>query len=209
MHLRLIYFDFPFWRAEAARIALHLGGVPFEDVRPSHAEFLAMKRSGELPYGQLPVLDVDGTRIAQSLAILRFCGKKSGLYPEDDVQAAQVDELLDCACQITALLNASMRSKDAEEKAVLRAKLASGSLPRWLGFLENRLDGEGEFFVGQRLSIADLVIWRLVGWLTSGVLDGIPRDLLAPHPRLAAQNETIDQIPAVRACMARYDRPEK
>ena len=207
MHLRLIYFDFPFWRAEAARIALHIGGVPFEDIRPGRAEFLAMKNSGELPYGQLPVLDIGGTRIAQSLAILRFCGIKSGLYPDDELQAARVDELLDCATQITGLLNASMRSKDAEEKVELRAKLASTSLPRWLGFLENRL--EGEFFVGQRLSIADLVIWRLVGWLTSGVLDGIPRDLLAAHPGLAAHGERIDEIPAVRSCMARYDRPEK
>ena len=37
MHLKLIYFDFPFWRAEVSRLALHLGGVPFEDVRPDTA----------------------------------------------------------------------------------------------------------------------------------------------------------------------------
>ena len=85
MELRLIYFDFPFWRAEVSRLALHLSGIPFEDIRPSRAEFMAMKNSGELPYGQLPVLDVDGVRIAQSVAIARLCGQVSGLYPKDDL----------------------------------------------------------------------------------------------------------------------------
>ena len=78
-HIRLTYFDFPFWRAEASRITLTTGGIAFEDIRPNRSEFMAMKSSGELPYGQLPVLDVDGERIAQSVAIARFCGIVSGL----------------------------------------------------------------------------------------------------------------------------------
>ena len=32
MNIRLIYFDMPFWRAEASRIALFLGGIPFDEV---------------------------------------------------------------------------------------------------------------------------------------------------------------------------------
>ena len=53
MQLKLMYFDFPFWRAEVSRLALHLGGIPFEDVRPNREAFMAMKRSGRAPYGQL------------------------------------------------------------------------------------------------------------------------------------------------------------
>ena len=117
MQLKLMYFDFPFWRAEVSRLALHLGGIPFDDIRPNREAFMAMKRSGELPYGQLPVLDVDGVRIAQSVAIARLCGQVSGLYPKDDlVDQARVDELLDTCTQLSNILGSSMSIKDAEEK---------------------------------------------------------------------------------------------
>lgn len=40
--LKLIYFDFG-GRAEAVRLALHVGGVAFEDVRITEAEFKQQK----------------------------------------------------------------------------------------------------------------------------------------------------------------------
>jgi len=39
MHLRLIHFDFLFWRAEESRIALSIAGIPFEDVCPDRTAF--------------------------------------------------------------------------------------------------------------------------------------------------------------------------
>jgi len=201
MTLRLIYFNFPFWRAEASRIALHMAGIPFEDVRPSREEFAAMKASGELPYGQLPVLDVDGVRIAQSVAIARYCGKRAGLYPVgDDVAAARVDELLDTATQITAVFGPSMRTSDAAERMRLRARLSEVTLPKWLGFLERRL-GDRTFFVGDRLTIADLVMWRVTGWLASGSLDGISTDILDDFPALTRHYRSVDALAAVRGWM--------
>ena len=70
MTLKLVYFNIPFWRAETSRLALHLGGVPFEDVRPNREEFRQLKASGTLPYGQLPVLHIDGFVLAQSAATI-------------------------------------------------------------------------------------------------------------------------------------------
>jgi len=207
MQLKLMYFDFPFWRAEVSRLALHLGGIPFEDVRPNREAFMAMKRSGELPYGQLPVLDVDGVRIAQSVSIARFCGQVSGLYPKDNlVDQARVDELLDTCTQLTHILGSSMSIKDADEKLRARQKLGTKVLPKWLGYLENRLNQNhtSDYFVGDQLSVADLAIWRILGWLTGGILDGIPTDLLDAHPQLSAHYKRIDQLEGVRTWMARY-----
>ena len=207
MQLKLMYFDFPFWRAEVSRLALHLGGIPFEDVRPNREAFMAMKRSGELPYGQLPVLDVDGVRLAQSVSIARFCGQVSGLYPKDNlVDQARVDELLDTCTQLTHILGSSMSIKDADEKLRARQKLGTKVLPKWLGYLENRLNQNhtSDYFVGDQLSVADLAIWRILGWLTGGILDGIPTDLLDAHPQLSAHYKRIDQLEGVRTWMARY-----
>lgn len=201
MQLRLSYFDFPFWRAEASRIALHMGKIPFEDHRPGRDSFRAMKASGELPFGQLPVLDVDGQRIAQSVAIARFCGKLAGLYPDQPIDAARADELMETANQITYLFAPSMREKDPTKKADLRQELGSKTLPHWLTMLEQRAatNTPGPFLVGQKLSVADLVIWRMLEWICSGMLDGIPTTLLDTCPRLQLHQQAVASHPGVRS----------
>lgn len=201
MQLRLIYFDFPFWRAEASRIALHIGGIPFEDVRPDRGTFRSLKQSGELPFGQLPVLEVDGVAIAQSVAIARFCGTLSGLYPTDPVAAAKVDEWMETANEITGLFAPSMRERDPSARAALRQELGDKTLPHWFGLLEKRaqLNGSSPFLVGEQLTVADLVIWRLLEWLCSGMLDGIPTTLLRPFPKLSAHQDFVSKHPGVQS----------
>ena len=200
MKIRLTYFDFAFWRAEASRLALTLGGVPFEDVRLSRNEFREMKAAGAFPVGQVPVLEVDGVMIAQSLAIARFCGRVAGFYPMDDaLAAARVDELLNTAEQITGLISPTMREGDPERRAAMRATLSEDTLPFWLDALERRLTvhGADPWCVGERMTIADLVLWRLLGWLTSGMLDGISTELLLPHSRLKALCIAVSRVPGV------------
>jgi len=92
---KLLYFNFP-GKGECIRLAFHYGGIPFEDYRfSSREEFTKMKESGELQFGQVPALVVDGKTLTQSAAILRFVGKRAGLYPEDPVLAAHVDAIMD------------------------------------------------------------------------------------------------------------------
>jgi glutathione S-transferase len=44
----------------------------------------------------VPVLEVaEGTFIGQSAAIMRYLGKRSGLYPSDPIAAAVVDSIID------------------------------------------------------------------------------------------------------------------
>lgn len=84
------------------RLACAYGQLPLQDVRISREQFAVLKASGKLAYGQIPVLEVtEGhdkkkTVIAQSSALMRYVGKRTGLYPlDDDVQAAVVDSLVD------------------------------------------------------------------------------------------------------------------
>ena len=165
-----------------------------------------MKASGELPYGQLPVLDVDGVRIAQSVAIARFCGKRAGLYPTSDLDQARVDELMDTATQITGLLGPSFSESDPERRTEMRAKLVAHDLPKWFGFLEARLlaNGDSGFLVGDGLTIADLLIWKLLGWFTGGILDGVPTSVLNEHSHLQRHFQRIDALPQIREWMDRH-----
>ena len=51
--LKLTYFNIKA-RAEPTRLALFIGGIPFEDIRLSHGEEWPAHK-GEMPYGQVPV----------------------------------------------------------------------------------------------------------------------------------------------------------
>jgi prostaglandin-H2 D-isomerase / glutathione transferase len=203
MKLQLIYLKFPFWRAEISRLALHLGNIPFENIHPSREEFKKMKENGELPFGQMPVLKVDGITIAQTGAIARFCGKLSGHYPTDNpIQAALIDQIIDAATDITVLFSASMREKDTTKKISMREDIASESLPKWLNYLTNLLEQDSSgFFVGDSLTIADLAIWRLLGWLKGGFLDGIPTTVVDDYPALVRHFNSIDSVPEIRQWM--------
>lgn len=49
-----------------------------------------------MPFGALPVLEVDGKRLAQSNTIARYIAKKHGLAGQDDWEQAQADMYADC-----------------------------------------------------------------------------------------------------------------
>merc|ERR1711992_238057 len=112
--LVLHYFDFPFWRAEVCRLALHLGGVEFEDKR---IDFKTLKECGKAPLGAAPFLEIDDKVICQTGAIARYCGKLGGFYPrDDDFAPAKIDEIIDTATDITNIIGVTMRMKDEQEK---------------------------------------------------------------------------------------------
>lgn len=49
-----------------------------------------------MPFGQVPVLEVDGKLLAQSYAIVRFIAREHGLAGSDNWEQAQVDMYADC-----------------------------------------------------------------------------------------------------------------
>ena len=185
MDLKIIYFNFPFWRAEVSRISLFIGNIPFEDKRLTNEDFSYVKEHGQMkdgtkiPFSQFPVLVINGEVIAQTGAIARICGKLSGLYPEDIVEAGKVDQVIDAATDINMLIRPSMRENDPIKKKEMREDLSKNDLPRYFSYLEDLLsNNKSQWFVGHKMSIADIAIWRISGWLTSGIIDDIPKNLI-------------------------------
>ena len=158
--LVLTYFDFDGSRGEAARLAMHLAGIAFEDKRIARSDWPALR--DQMPYQAMPILEVDGKVIAQSNTINRYVGKLAGLYPKDDWQAAVVDELMDAIEDITYKIGNTF-ALEGEAKKKAREALAAGSIPRFLKQFEARLqEGGGEWFVEKRLTVADLKCFLFV-----------------------------------------------
>ena len=208
MQLTLYYFDIPFWRAEVSRLALFIGEIPFENYLIKKKDYDLFKKSGELPnkkiapFKQLPVLEVDGQIIAQTSAIARYCGKLSGLYPKkNDYEAALIDQVIDAAQDINYIVTTS--SRDKERKKIAREILSVKHLPKWFRFLEELIkkNKESIWFVGNKITIADLAIWRLLGWLSSGMLDGVPSNILEPYVNLKKMRDEVYKHPKVKEWM--------
>jgi glutathione S-transferase len=202
--LRLRYFPFP-GRAGAIRDALRIGGIAFEDAHVPPERFGALKASGELPFGSLPVLDVESrdgkVSAAQSNAILRFVGRRSGLYPtNDDLRALKVDEALDLGEDLYHLLSPSMAENDPERRAAMRKALAEETLPRWAGYIERLLvaNGRAGFLAGDALTVADLKLYWIVDKLTNGSLEGIPTSILERFPAIVAWKKNVATVREAR-----------
>ena len=90
---RLTYFDFAGSRGEECRIALHLAGIDFDDVRVKSADWPTLKES--MPFGAMPVLQMPGKPpLAHSNAILVFIGRQHGLHPIDAFEAARHEAVM-------------------------------------------------------------------------------------------------------------------
>ena len=207
MNLELIYFPFPFWRAEISRLALHLAGVPFIDRRISGTEFRELREQGKLPMQQVPILIVDGKTLTQAATIARFCGSLAGLYPKDPWQAAKIDELLDVTCELSYKFSPVVVNKDPDQRLQIRAKIAAGDIPKTLSFVEQQIiNNDTGYFVGSVLTIGDLTAWRLTDWVTSGLLDGIPTTVADPYQQLIAHHDRIAAEPKILKWMAQYKK---
>ena len=205
MKLTFIYLDFPFWRAEVGKITLFFGDIDFENKMITREEFQRVKETGFLddgtiiPFHQFPCLVVDHTPIVQTGGIIRFCGKLSGMYPKHDaIKAAQIDQFIDLATDITVLVSNCGVGTDDETKRTLREILAAGVLARKLQILEKNLRNGYQWILGEDIGLADIAFWRLMGWLSSGMVDGIPTDILKGYPKLMAVCYSVDNHPKIR-----------
>jgi glutathione S-transferase len=198
---KLTYFDAPVSRGEECRLALHLGGIDFEDVRIKQADWPALRP--KTPFGGLPVLEWPGhPALAQSNAILAFVGRRCGLHPKDDFEAARHEAVMCHVEDLRQTLGPSLRMDEAEKKRT-REALAASYLPAWAGFVEKQI-GDGPFFAGSRLHIVDLKLYSIVRWVASGRLDHIPSTLFASHKKLVALHDAVRDHEGVRAWYAKH-----
>lgn len=201
--LKLTYFDFHGGRAEPVRLALHIGGVAFEDYRFAHAEFAEVRKT--TPFGQVPTLQVDGVQVTQCDSILRYAGRLAGLYPTDAYQALLCDEVMYVVEEAGVKLGPSFRMTGEAQKEA-RTALVTGSMPVYLAWLQKQLLAHGgEYFADNRLTVADLKVFVDVRGLNSGRLDHVPTDLVERvAPALNAHMQRIAQIPAVAQYYAKF-----
>ena len=212
--IKLTYFNIE-GLAEKIRLALKIGKCDHEDIRINFNEWNDIKKN--TPCGQLPMINIDGIEepIAQSGAILRYVGKKTNLYPHDDLEALYIDELVslqeDISSKIGVSIYIGMKPEtygypsdlsDDDKKLIqksLRKNLANedGDLHKFLNIVNNKLS-KGKFFTGDSPTIADCAFLPLFRQLRSGRLDYLPIDILNKYENICRFEDSMMNIPEVK-----------
>lgn len=178
--------------AHRVRLFLSLIGVPFDLVevdlsKAAHKTpaFLAMNR-----FGQVPVLDDDGTIVADANAILVYLAKKFGMtdwLPEDPAGAAAVQRWLSVAAGQIAFGPAAARLITVFG-AGFNADEVIGRAHAVLKVIEAELSARDWIAAGHP-TIADIALYSYIARAPEGNVD------LAPYPAVNAWLRRIEMLP--------------
>jgi len=198
VHYKLTYFNFRA-RAEVIRLLFALNDVEYEDVR---VEAVTAEVKSRTPFGQVPILEIDGRTFCQSYAIGRYLARKFNLAGKTELDQLQADMVVDCLEDGVKPFLAAFFLDDQAKKAELLKKYSEEQLPATYASLEKILEsnngGDG-FFVGDSLTWADLAFHVFVGWGKTGGNEA----LLEKYPKLTALEKRVDSVPKVAAWIAK------
>ena len=180
-------------RAETSRLLFTAAGQKFEDVRYEPNEWPSHK--SEMPLGQVPVLEVDGVKLFQSIAIARFLAKRFGLYGKDEFQQAHVDAVVDTNIDLMLKFSPIFTEQDENKKKTEIAKFFADELPKHLRNLEtvakSYSDG-GSFFVGNQLTWCDLEVYNMLEYILQ-----IDANVLQSYPWLYKNRQEVEKQPKI------------
>jgi glutathione S-transferase len=197
---RLIYFDAPVSRGEECRLALHLAGVDFEDVRIKFEAWPALKP--QTPYGAMPIYELPGRpALAQTNAILVLIGRAHGLHPADEFEAARHEAMMQHVEDLRANVGPTLRMADDGKKAA-REALVAGYMPGWAQAAEKNITG-APFFGGEKINVVDLKLHMAVRWFVGGKVDHIPATIFAGYPKLMRVHDAVRDHPGVKSWYAK------
>ena len=102
-----------------------------------------------IPFKQLPILVVDDEhQIAQSTSIMRFLQKLADIEPQDPIDAAKADVILESAQELFRPLNPTVNFALGEDFESKRKSMLPDLSSRFADLERALLDGGKKFFMG-------------------------------------------------------------
>ena len=154
-NIKLTYFNAN-GRVGLLRAMLCYKKVPFENKMITMEEWPSKKQDYE--FHQLPELEVNGKKMTQTIAISLYLARNLNLYPKDVYLQYHVDSLLAIRDDITPLYRKVKQNNEDDYKAYKKQIIL------YLQRIENRYKelGEGKYYLGNEISVADFFLGCMV-----------------------------------------------
>jgi len=189
---------------EPIRLLFTVGEIAFTDRRYTVDEFANLAAfKAQLPFGQMPALEVDGVFFGQTDSLARLAARLAGLYPSDPIEAARSDMIVVYQAELSSALakmsfdgvpgapGTKMVPQEERQKRI--AAWLETTLPGALLRLE-KLSQEG-CMVGPQLSWADICVFNRLNQL----LDLNEDVLRSDFPKLQAVYDRVAALPQIQA----------
>ncbi|XP_052755102.1 glutathione S-transferase 2-like [Galleria mellonella] len=182
---------------EPVRLLLAYGGQEFEDDRIPSDKWPEYKP--KTPFGQMPVLELNGKVYAQSIATSRYLGRKYGLAGADIEEDFLIDQYVDFLNDIRAKAATVHYEPDAALKAKKHEENAKNLYPVLLGKLDDIIRKNNGHLVAGKLTWGDFVFAGMYDYLKAMLQSP---DLDTKYPSFKKLQDTVLSLPKVREYVA-------
>ncbi|KAF5295901.1 hypothetical protein FQR65_LT10389 [Abscondita terminalis] len=183
--------------AEPIRFLLSYGGIEFEDFRFERSNWPQLKPS--MPFGQVPVLEIDGEQTHQSIAIARYLGKTLNLAGANAREDLEIDSIVDTISDFREELATYHYEEDEAVKAKIKGPLFEKTVPYFLERFEEIAKKNNGHFALRKLTWADMVFVGLLSYLNHMAGKNLIEDL----PNLQMVQSNVESLPSIKNWIAK------
>jgi glutathione S-transferase len=198
---KLTYYDST-GNGEVSRLIFALNDVKYEDERiPFFENFPALSPEWKkkLPWGQVPVLEVDGVIIAQSCAINRFLARRFDLVGNGEIEAAKCDEYVDAIVDFMKGWFELFGERDEAKQKEIKKNILETLVPKYLTVFNSAIAANGgKGLVGSKLTWADITMCHFLTHFETWCLCDYIKDYPAVHTFI----KNFYELPKVKNWMA-------
>ncbi|XP_041786210.1 glutathione S-transferase-like [Anopheles merus] len=187
---------------EPLRFLLSYGNLPFDDVRITREEWPALKPT--MPMGQMPVLEVDGKKVHQSVAMSRYLANQVGLAGADDWENLMIDTVVDTVNDFRLKIAVVSYEPDDEIKEKKLVTLNNEVIPFYLEKLDDIARDNNGYLANSKLSWADIYFTAILDYLNYMTKS----DLVANHPYLQRVVDNVTSIESIRSWIDKRPKTE-
>jgi glutathione S-transferase len=188
--------------AEPLRYLFAYGGIEYEDVRVTRDEWPALKPT--MPMGQMPVLEVNGRRVHQSISMARYLAKVVGLSGTSPWEDLQIDIVVDTINDFRLKIAVVSYEPEDDIKEKKLVTLNNEVIPFYLEKLEQTVKDNDGHLALNRLTWADVYLAGILDYMNYMV----KRDLLETYPALRGVVDTINALEPIKAWIEKRPQTE-
>ena len=172
-------------RGSISRAILSIGAPNFENVIIEKDQWGSLKTSGTYEFQQLPLLEHNGKKYTQSVAIELYLARQFKLYGKNAEEEYQIDSLL---CTLDDLLPIIFKiaftfSEEDKKQVEANKKALLEKLTLYYSVFEKRYvaNGTKKYFLGDHFSVADIYLTVLINNVYNLFKEQCPGTKVAPN----------------------------
>nr|WLK66392.1 glutathione S-transferase [Eocanthecona furcellata] len=182
---------------EPIRLMLAVTKTEFEDIRLNKEQWRKLKPTLKSPH--LPMLEMDGRTLFQSLSISRYLARKHGLSGSNEEEDLDIDMTADTLEDMRRNVIVHYYQPDSEERNKGLKKSIEETIPFYLKLFEKQLEENNGYLAAGKLTWADIWFLSHSDYLSS--LMG--QDLLVNFPKLKKHQEALRGLPGIKEYLAK------